>query len=82
MIAHGTGLVHIAAAFNLPSVVFEGRGDPTIWHPWNINCKQLFHPEVCTGCSRDTCRKGTRECILSITIQEVIQASDELLKKK
>lgn len=81
LISFGTGLVHIASAFNIPMVIFEGKGSPKLWRPWNKNCKLLFHNEVCTECDLDYCRKKNRECLLSITLDEVIGAVDELLNK-
>lgn len=83
LISCGTGVVHIAASFNIPTVVFEGKGDHIEWIPWNPNknFKMLFHPEVCTGCDREFCRKKTVECMDAITVPEVKEAIDELMER-
>jgi heptosyltransferase-2 len=73
--------IHIAAAFNIPTIALEGKSNPKEWHPWNPkrNYKWFYHPEVCTGCEKEYCRKKNQECMKAITVKEVVNAADELL---
>lgn len=83
MVSCGTGLVHIAGAFNIRAVIFEGKGDPIEWKPFYTKKEKLrflFHPEVCTQCNRESCRRKDIQCMNAITIEEVKDAIDSLMK--
>ena len=80
LIAPGTGMIHLASALNIPILELMGKESPKEWHPWAKNYKILFHPEVCTQCDKNYCRKKTIECMNAITSEEVIKAAKELLK--
>jgi len=84
VIAPGTGTIHLTTAFDTPIIELIGKESLEEWHPWTSenNYKIVHHPEVCTECDKNYCRKKTQECILSITPQEVINAAESLLKKK
>jgi heptosyltransferase III len=82
-IGNDSGPVHIAAAFERPSVVIFGVTDPVQWRPWQA-------PEriVQTGATFNHPRgdKGMVTCnprsISSITFEEVRDACDELLSER
>ena len=82
VIESSTGVVHIACALKTPVIDFIGRGDLSEWQPWGDKNKTkfLFHNEVCTSCNMAECRKKTTECLKAITVNEVINTADELLK--
>lgn len=43
LISVDTSIVHIAAAFEIPTVVLYGPGYPEKWHPWNKNARLIFN---------------------------------------
>jgi heptosyltransferase I len=81
LIAPSTGIVHLATAFNTKIIQLSGSELVEIWYPSasEKNCKVLFHPEVCTECDKNYCRKKTQECMKSIEVKEVLDAADLLL---
>ncbi len=82
IIEPSTSVGHIAAAVQTPVISLIGKGNPHEWHPW-INKKKykvLYHKEVCTGCDLMNCRKKTIECMSAISVKEVINAAEKLLK--
>lgn len=82
LLISGGVAVHISAAFNIPTVALEGKSNVTEWHPWNPknNYILLNHPEVCTGCEKEDCRRKNQECMKAITVSEVVTAADRLWK--
>ena len=83
LVVPSTGVAHLATALNAKMVHLSGP-DGHHWHPWitGDNCIALQHNEVCTGCEKVYCRKKTIECMKAITVSEVINAAESLLKKK
>jgi ADP-heptose:LPS heptosyltransferase len=84
LVSCGTGIAHLGASFNTPAVVFEGKGDHIEWIPWytdKTKLRFLFHPEVCTGCDREFCRKKSTECMDAITVDEVKNSIDAIMSK-
>ena len=83
LVIPSTGIAHIATALDAKMVHLSGP-DGHHWHPWitGDNCIALQHNEVCTGCEKIYCRKKTIECMKAITVSEVINAAESLLKKK
>jgi heptosyltransferase II len=84
VISVDTGAMHVAAAFDRPVVALFGAGDPKVWRPYTEHFRVLFKPQMCTNCMSYKCRfKGDKfiECMKSITVEDVLMASDELLSK-
>ena len=84
IIEPSTGAGHcIATPLKTPVIDLMGKMDVHEWRPWGDKDKirYFFHNEVCTGCNLEFCRKKTIECLKAITVKEVINAADELLKK-
>ncbi len=79
----GTSAVHLASSLNIPIIELVGKEELKEWHPWQDknNYIALYHPEVCTGCNKLECRLKTTECLNTITVDEVVDASNKLLKK-
>jgi ADP-heptose:LPS heptosyltransferase len=70
--------VHIASAFEIPTVVlFSGINPIELWKPSNPNCQVLMRPLPCAPClSRKGC--PSMGCIRDISVQEVLQAIERL----
>jgi ADP-heptose:LPS heptosyltransferase len=78
-----TGVGHLAAAVETPVITLIGFTD-TGWAPWTLDGKSqvLYHPEVCTNCNNSYCKKKTRECMTTITPEEVVVAMEKILEVK
>jgi heptosyltransferase-2 len=74
-----SGLMHVAAALNIPQVALFGSTDPQKTAPLN-NRAVVIHPEHvgCTPCFKRSCPEDL-ECMKAITVQEVHAAAEQLL---
>lgn len=83
MVVNDSGLMHIAAACDIPTVAIFGGGDMRQALPRFGRCVGLWHPEVvCVPCLRNHCpRFGEfqRECLKKVTTTEVFDALRTLL---
>lgn len=81
-IGNDSGLMHVASALRIPSVILFGASDPTYaLPPWGRSIP-LQHKEIaCVPCLRNDCvRLGPyhKECLKAITVQEVVSAVQNL----
>lgn len=80
-LANDSGLMHVAAAFNIPTVAVFGASDPHTALPANGKVKAIQNNKVpCVPCHRNYCpRFGmfNRECLTSIQVEEVFAALEE-----
>ncbi len=83
MLVNDSGLMHIAAACNVPTVAVFGGGDLRQALPPFGRCVGVWHPEVpCVPCLRNHCvRFGeyNMECMKKVTSNEVFDALRTLL---
>ena len=82
-ISNDSGPVHIAAALGTPVISIFGRNQkglsPTRWGPTGKKDK-ILHKEVgCIECLAHNCTKKFA-CIKAITVDDVINATDSILK--
>lgn len=80
-IGNDSGIAHIAAAVNTPSVVIFGSSNRDHWRPWTDAPNEIvFHPLECQPCPGYECKVfGEPRCILSVPPESVITAIDRLL---
>ncbi|MBL8124430.1 MAG: glycosyltransferase family 9 protein [Blastocatellia bacterium] len=80
-IGNDSGIAHIAAAVNTPSVVIFGSSNRDHWRPWTDAPNEIvFHPLECQPCPGYECKVfGEPRCILSVPPENVIAAIDRLL---
>jgi lipopolysaccharide heptosyltransferase I len=76
-VAADTGPMHIASALGIPLVTMFGPKDPVQTGPFCSRSLVVLGRSDCRPCSRRKCRR--RECILSITVNQVHKASLEVL---
>lgn len=69
--------LHVAAAMKTPVVALFGPTDPRRHMPAGSNAK-VIHKD-CPPCYREVCPKKTHACMESITVEEVVNAIEELL---
>jgi heptosyltransferase-3 len=74
-VGHDSGPMHLAAAVQVPCVaIFAARNVPRVWFPFGEQHRVIYHRVDCMGCGLETCIVEGKKCILSITVDEVMQA--------
>jgi heptosyltransferase-2 len=83
MLVNDSGLMHVAACFQIPTVVLFGASDPALAVPPWGRFRSLQHSEIsCVPCLRNHCvRFGPyhRECLKAITVPETTSALRSIL---
>lgn len=80
-VGNDSGIAHIAAAVNTPSVVVFGSSNRDHWRPWTDAPHEIvFEPLPCQPCPGYECREfGEPKCILSVRPESVFAAIGRLL---
>ena len=80
-VGNDSGVAHIAAAANIPSVVIFGSSNRDNWRPWtNAPSEVIFEPFSCQPCPGYVCKEfGEPKCILAVRPESVFGAIDRVL---
>jgi heptosyltransferase-3 len=83
-VGNDSGIAHIAAAVNTPTVVIFGSSNRDHWSPWTDAPNEVvFNPFDCQPCPGYECKVyGEPRCILSVTSDQVAAAIDRVLAAK
>jgi ADP-heptose:LPS heptosyltransferase len=74
-VGHDSGPMHLAAAVGTPCVaVFAARNIPQQWFPFGKRHRVVYHRVECAGCGLETCIVERKRCLMSITVDEVMDA--------
>ena len=81
-VGNDSGIAHIAAAVNTPSVVIFGSSNRNHWRPWTNAPNEIVFEELpCQPCAGYECRVfGEPKCILSVRVESVLNAIGRVLK--
>jgi len=80
-LGNDTGTMHLAAAAGTRCVaVFTARSLPETWHPYGDGHRVHIKSVPCAGCRKESCE--SMECILSVTVDEVLQSCYEVLRAR
>ena len=81
-VGNDSGIAHIAAAVQTPTVVIFGSSNRDHWRPWTDAPNEIVYTEfACQPCPGYTCEVfGEPRCILSIRTDTVFEAIDKVLK--
>ncbi len=80
-IGHDSGPMHLAAVVGTPTVaLFAARNKPRTWFPVSAPHCVLYHRVDCWGCGLETCLEQRKKCLLSITVDEVLQGVHTIMK--
>lgn len=72
LICNDTGVSHVAAAVQAPSVVIASGSEVTRWAPLDTRRHAVLHaPMACRPCAYDVCPVG-HACALAITVDQVL----------
>ena len=80
-VGHDSGPMHLAAAVGTPCVaIFAARNIPRQWFPFGQQHRVVYHRVECWGCGLETCIEQQKKCLMSITVDEVMEKVCELLE--
>ncbi|MGQ0540594.1 MAG: glycosyltransferase family 9 protein, partial [Blastocatellia bacterium] len=79
-VGNDSGIAHIAAAVNTPSVVIFGSSNRDHWRPWTDAANEIVFQEfACQPCPGYECKEyGEPRCILSVTVDQVAAAIERV----
>ncbi|MBA2378996.1 MAG: glycosyltransferase family 9 protein [Blastocatellia bacterium] len=80
-VGNDSGIAHIAAAVQTPTVVIFGSSNRAHWHPWTDAPNAIvFDPLPCQPCPGYRCEQfGEPRCILNIPTSKVIAEIEKVL---
>ena len=80
-VGNDSGIAHIAAAVNTPTVVIFGSSNRDHWRPWTDAPNEIVFNEFdCQPCPGYECKVyGEPKCILSVSSDQVIAAMGRVL---
>lgn len=82
-VGNDSGIAHIAAAVNCPSVVIFGSSNVTHWRPWTTAPAMVVREELqCQPCPGYTCSEFDEpECIRRVKVESVSRAIGQVLSE-
>jgi len=80
-IGNDSGVAHIAAAVQTPSVVIFGSSNINHWRPWTDAPNEIVYEKMpCQPCAGYFCKEfGEPECIKRVSVESVIEAINRVL---
>ncbi len=76
-----SGPKHLAASVGTPCVcAFGARNLPGVWFPPGMRNQIVYHSPACFNCSLEKCIAMKKECIRSVTVEEMEQAVVRVLE--
>ena len=80
-VGNDSGIAHIAAAVDIPSVVIFGSSNRDHWRPWTDAPNEIVYEELpCQPCPGYECKVfGDPKCILSVKTDAVFAAIEKVL---
>ena len=74
LVTNDSGLMHAAAALQVPLVALFGSTDPLATGPFTGRAAVLSHPLPCSPCFKRTCDLGYA-CLTAISVAEALAAA-------
>lgn len=82
VVCNDTGISHVAAALQVPSVVISSGGDVARWRPLDAQRHRvLWRDAPCRPCAHPVCPYG-HECARGVPVEAVLDAARALLRKE
>jgi lipopolysaccharide heptosyltransferase II len=80
-VGNDSGIAHIAAAVETPSVVIFGSSNIVHWRPWTNAPNEIVYEKLhCQPCAGHFCKEfGEPRCILSVKTESVIEAIEKII---
>ena len=82
-IGNDSGIAHIAAAVETPTVVIFGSSNTAHWRPWAKAAAEIVLEEMeCQPCHGYYCEKFAEpECIKRVPVERVVAATERVLRE-
>lgn len=82
-VGNDSGIAHIVAAVETPSVVIFGSSNINHWRPWTKAPNEIVYEKMdCQPCAGHVCKKFDKaECIRRVTVKQVVEAAERILAK-
>ena len=80
VIGNDAGPMHMAAAVGCPVLGLFGPTDPAVWGPRGSTVKVIYKGVDCEKCFYSGCSRGEESCLRQISVQEVCQAAQSMLR--
>jgi len=80
VVTNDSGLMHVAAALDRPLVALYGSSDPSFTPPLNPRHVILSRRLPCSPCFERRCPLGHLRCLEEITVSQVVDALNGMLK--
>lgn len=81
-LTNDSGLMHLAAAVDVPLVAIFGSTNPTTTSPVSGKARLIRHEVDCSPCLKPHCDRDVHQCMDLVTPDEVVEAALDLLKIK
>ncbi|MDJ0808228.1 MAG: glycosyltransferase family 9 protein [Gammaproteobacteria bacterium] len=81
LIGVDTGLTHMGIAFNRPTICLFGSTCPYL-DTTRENALVLYHKLACSPCKRKPTCNGRFDCMRAISVDEVLEHADRLLRRE
>lgn len=83
-VGNDSGIAHIAAAVNAPTVVVFGSSNRHHWRPWTNAPNEIVYEELpCQPCAGYFCKEFNEpECIRRVSVESVIEAIEKIIGKE
>ncbi|MCD9186377.1 MAG: glycosyltransferase family 9 protein [Pyrinomonadaceae bacterium] len=83
-IGNDSGIAHIAAAVQTPSIVIFGSSNRDHWRPWTDAPHEIVYEKFdCQPCAGYFCKQFSEpKCILSVKTESVIEAIERVLSSE
>jgi heptosyltransferase-3 len=83
-VGNDSGIAHIAAAVETPSVVIFGSSNISHWRPWTRAAAEVVFEEMpCQPCHGYFCEKFSQpECIVRVPVSRVIAAIERVIQNR
>lgn len=79
VISNDSGPMHIAAAFQIPTVAIFGPTDHTTTYPWTERARVVQSGAKCAPCLKRKCPID-HHCMLNVTVDDVCRAALDLMQ--
>ena len=80
-VTNDSGLMHVAAAANVPVVALYGSSTPAYTPPLSSSARVIYHGLTCSPCFARHCRFGHTQCLTGIGVDEVETAVHAVSEK-
>ena len=80
-LTNDSGLMHIAAALNVPQVAIFGSTDFAATGPWSTRARIVRSLVDCSPCLKKQCPLGHKECMKKISVEKVLTTACDMILK-